>query len=502
MILEIILIFIGFILWMCSDYIFHDPLKNFSKTSIPLLKNSFNIVRMSPVEIFQFVRNGAIKYQKSYQHSFFGCFFVYNIIRAKDAEKILSSSKLLKKGRAYQYLHPFLKTGLLTSEGAKWHQRRRMLTPAFHFNILKEFCEIFREESEKLVQQLKSLTGKEIDIIPISTQFTLNTVCESAMGIKLSDLGNDGKTYRNNIYEIGSLLVSRMTKPWLFNDFAYRLFGSKKILDKVLKPIHEFTQSIISKRRIDFLIKRSINNEQPIQETDDENIYLRSKKKRVAMMDTLLQAQSEGLIDDEGIIEETDTFTFEGHDTTSAGMTFTLLLLAHHQEIQEKIFQEIQEVTDGRDDLTTDDLNKMNYMERALKESLRVYPPVPYISRTFTKDFEHDGALYPKGSFVQIMIYDIHRDPEYFPDPEKFDPDRFLPENCINRHNYAFVAFSAGMRNCIGQRFAMLELKIMLAHVIKNFKVLPVTKREELVFKADLVLRTVDPVRMKFELRK
>ncbi|XP_070494929.1 probable cytochrome P450 4ac3 [Chironomus tepperi] len=501
MILEIILIFIAFIVWLCSDYLFHDPLKNYSKTSIPLLKNSFNLVRMNPVELFQFVRNCANKYQKSYQHSFFGAFFVYNVIRAKDAEKILGSSKLLKKGRAYQYLHSFLKTGLLTSEGTKWHQRRRMLTPAFHFNILKEFCEIFKEESEKLIQQLKPLSGKEIDIIPISTQFTLNTVCESAMGIKLSDLGNDGKIYRNNIYEIGSLLVSRMTKPWLFSDFAYSLFGTKKRLDEILKPIHEFTQSIINKRRIDFLTKRNTIEEESKPEDENENIYLRSKKKRAAMMDTLLQAQSEGLIDDEGIIEETDTFTFEGHDTTSAGMTFTLLLLAHNQDVQEKLFQEIQEVTADRDELTMDDLNKMNYMERVLKESLRVYPPVPYISRTITEDFEHDGALYPKGSYVQILIYDIHRDPEYFPDPERFDPDRFLPENCENRHNYAFVGFSAGMRNCIGQRFAMLELKIMLAHVIKNFKVLPVTKREDLVFKADLVLRTVDPVKMKFLLR-
>ena len=212
------------------------------------------------------------------------------------------------------------------------------------------------------------------------------------MGIKLSDLGNDGKIYRNNIYEIGSLLVSRLTKPWLFNDYAYAVFGSKKTLDKVLKPIHEFTQSIINKRRIAFLMRKSTNDCKPKHKDENENIYLRSKKKRAAMMDTLLQAQSEGLIDDEGIIEETDTFTFEGHDTTSAGMTFTLLLLSHHPEIQEKLFQEIQEITDGRDELTMDDFNKMNYMERVLKESLRIYPPVPYISRTITEDFEHGNS--------------------------------------------------------------------------------------------------------------
>jgi cytochrome P450 family 4 len=106
------------------------------------------------------------------------------------------------------------------------------------------------------------------------------------------------------------------------------------------------------------------------------------------MMDTLLQAQMDGLIDDEGIIEETDTFTFEGHDTTSSAMTFTLLLLAHHPEAQEGIFQEIHEVTNERDEITMDDLNKMNYMERVLKESMRLYPPVPFISRSFNEDVQ------------------------------------------------------------------------------------------------------------------
>ena len=95
------------------------------------------------VEIFQLVRTIAKKYQKSYRMTVFGG-TDYFIVRAKDAEKILSSSKHLEKGLIYQLLHPFLKTGLLTSSGEKWHQRRRMLTPAFHFNILREFCEIFK----------------------------------------------------------------------------------------------------------------------------------------------------------------------------------------------------------------------------------------------------------------------------------------------------------------------------------------------------------------------
>jgi cytochrome P450 family 4 len=210
------------------------------------------------------------------------------------------------------------------------------------------------------------------------------------MGIKLSNLGNDGKIYRNNVYEIAKMLIFRAARPWLYVNFIYSLLGYSKKLDEILRPVHKFTQTIIDTRRNEF---NSRKQDAKSDHADDDNIYMGSRKKRSAMMDTLLQAQSEGLIDDEGIIEETDTFTFEGHDTTSAGMTFTMLLLSHHPEVQEKLFEEIQDVTGGRDDLTVDDFNKMNYMERVLKESLRLYPPVPFISRVLTEDFPHGKCL-------------------------------------------------------------------------------------------------------------
>jgi len=211
-------------------------------------------------------------------------------------------------------------------------------------------------------------------------------ISESAMGVKLSELGDDGVIYRENIYVFGKLLVHRIIRPWLHLNFIYALVGYQKILDKVLHSVHSFTRSIINKRKMEFLGK---DQSCEIEAKDEnENIYMGSRKKRAAMLDTLLQAQLEGLIDDEGIIEETDTFTFEGHDTTSAGMTFTLLLLAHHPEVQEKMFREIQEITGERDELTMDDLNRMNYMERVLKESMRLYPPVPFISRCFSEDVQ------------------------------------------------------------------------------------------------------------------
>jgi cytochrome P450 family 4 len=221
------------------------------------------------------------------------------------------------------------------------------------------------------------------------------------------------------------------------------------------------------------------------------------------MLDTLLAAEERGEIDNEGIREEVDTFTFEGHDTTSAGLTFSFLLIALHPTIQTRVFEEIREIVGGRDlaDLEPTDFNEMKYLDRVIKECLRIYPPVPFISRELSEDLMTEKGLVPKGAQIHLHIYDLHRDPEQFPDPEQFDPDRFLPENCEKRHPYAYVPFSAGPRNCIGQKFAMLELKTIMSSVLLKFKLKPITQREDIVFIADLVLRSRNPIKIKFEAR-
>lgn len=195
---------------------------------------------------------------------------------------------------------------------------------------------------------------------------------------------------------------------------------------------------------------------------------------------------------------------FEGHDTTACGLILTLLLLAHHPDIQELMYEEIQQTYEENknEDLQLMHYNSMKYFERVLKESMRLYPPVPFISRSIREKLVIDGMTYEPNTVFHIHIYDIHRDPTYYPDPEKFDPDRFLPENVAKRHPYAYIPFSAGPRNCIGQKYAQMEMKVLLTEIIRKYVILPVTRRKDVKFIADLVLRTQKPVRVQFKLRK
>ncbi|KAF4526741.1 hypothetical protein B566_EDAN015311 [Ephemera danica] len=165
-------------------------------------------------------------------------------------------------------------------------------------------------------------------------------------------------------------------------------------------------------------------------------------------------------------------FTDKGHDTTAMGLSWTLYFLSVHQDVQSRCVEELDEIFSGSDrDVKMADLSKMKYLERVIKESIRLRPPVRNVGRKLHKSIKFDGyEEFPAKTVIAIGIYQVHRNPEIFPDPEKFDPDRFLPENCIGRHPYAYIPFSAGPRNCIGQKFAMLELKSTLSYVLRHFR--------------------------------
>lgn len=171
------------------------------------------------------------------------------------------------------------------------------------------------------------------------------------------------------------------------------------------------------------------------------------------MLDTLLHAEKDGLIDHTGICEEVDTFMFEGFDTTSISLVFCLMNLSLHQDMQERCYQEIVDnVDDDLSGLDIAQLNRLKYLECFLKESLRLYATVPIIMREAVEETTlPNGLVLPAHSYITLHIFDLHRNPKYFENPNDFNPDRFLPENSVGRHPYAFSPFSAGQRNCIGK---------------------------------------------------
>ncbi|XP_072319698.1 cytochrome P450 4V2-like [Eucyclogobius newberryi] len=409
----------------------------------------------------------------------------------ENVESILNNSVNIDKADSYRFLHPWLGTGLLTSTGTKWRQRRKMLTPTFHFHILTDFLEVMNEQAEILVEKLQEKAGKGVfNCFAHVTLCALDIICETAMGKKIYAQSNSESEYVKCVYKMSDIISRRQRMPWFWPDFLYYSIGDGKEHDKMLKVLHSFTYKVIHERA------ENICHIDSDSESD--------KKKRRAFLDMLLKTT-----DDEGnsmshqdIQEEVDTFMFEGHDTTAAAMNWALHLVGSHPEVQRRVHQELDQVfgTSERP-INTEDLKKLRYLECVIKEGLRLYPSVPFFARNICQDTTIRGFKVVKGSTAIIVTYALHRDPRYFPEPEEFRPERFLPENTAGRPTYAYVPFSAGLRNCIGQRFAMMEEKVVLASVLRRFTVEACQEREDLHPVGELILRPEKGILIKLEKR-
>lgn len=382
------------------------------------------------------------------------------------------------------------------SAGKKWHSHRKLLTPAFHFQILENFLQVFNDEAAILTQKLETEAGKTwVDIVPLISACTLDAICQTAMGVQLNTQSGHGKKYLEDINVMSDVFIYRLSRPWLWFDFLFLyLSPTGWRFRQTVKRIHDFTRKVIKD-------KKCVMIEESAEKNDREET---PKPKKKAFLELLLEQHLKDVsFTEEDIREEVDTFMFRGHDTSAMSICWTLYELGRHPEVQEKIFEELDSIYGGdkKKAVSSDDLKLMKYLECTVKESLRLYPSVPFIGRQLNEDLTVNNCTLKPGSSCAVMISILHMDPEQFPQPDIFDPDRFLPENNSERHPYSYIPFSAGPRNCIGQRFALMEMKTILVHILRKFKVTSLDPRDKIEIMLGLILKNAEPIRINFELR-
>ena len=196
-----------------------------------------------------------------------------------------------------------------------------------------------------------------------------------------------------------------------------------------------------------------------------------------------------------------DTFAFAGHDTTAMGLTWIVYLLGRNKDVQKKVYDEVDQIFGGGAPVNRDNLKKLHYMDRCLKEASRLYGSVPFFGRITSQECEIAGFVVPRDMNLMVCTYNVHRNPRIWKNPEKFDPDRFSKENSAGRHPFAHVPFSAGARNCIGQRFAVQEEKALLLLLVKNFDFTSHDAPEDIEMIGEMILRPKAPLNISFKKR-
>ncbi|XP_046655350.1 cytochrome P450 4C1-like [Daphnia pulicaria] len=454
---------------------------------------------MSPEEIFIFVM-GYVHVMRScgpVLRVWAGPFPNFMLFTPEAFETVLSSKKLIDKGTEYGFLHPWLGTGLLTSTGSKWSTRRKMLTPAFHFKILEDFFHVFNEQSQVLIQKLSAISTTEkdgFDIYPFISRCTLDIICETAMGCKIEAQTRIDSEYLQAVLSMCRILNVRTSQPLMRSDILFKLSSHGAQQRRNLKILHGFTDGVIQKKKLE---RKQLNLNKGPTSPGENNDFVPTKK-RLAFLDLLVEASKDGeLLSDSDIREEVDTFMFEGHDTSTAAISWSLHLIGSHPPVMELVNKELERVFGNSNrPVTMNDLNELKYLECCIKEALRLFPSVPIIARNLREDTVIHDYILPANTTVLLVTYYLHRDPKYYPDPELFQPERFFEENSRGRHPYVYVPFSAGPRNCIGQKFAMMEQKVILANIFRNFHLQAKDKRDEIILLNEVVLRPRDGIRV------
>ncbi|GIY91175.1 cytochrome P450 4c3 [Caerostris darwini] len=474
------------------------------------------------------------------QHMSSGVFYFWTGVRPvvfcfspEFFEAILKSPNNLRKSFDYTFLSLWLKDGLVTSEGSKWKQRRRIITSAFHFRILENFVSVFDCQAKYLVKKLQAATreNNSLDIVPYITMCTLDIICETAMGLKIKAQDNNDSIYIKAMHRVAETFVGRIFRPWLWSDWIFFKTKRGQEFREQAAEMDAFTRKVISERKAERLAKFKNNNSIVNKEAD----------KRKAFMDLLLDLHLSDPknFTERDIQEEVDSFMFAGHDTTAVGTSWVLYLLGLHPEVQDRVVEELDRECGDDTPLEEECLKRLKYLECVIKgtkdsitkeilkillnvldyflnlpdgtkmiahkasalmtatvEAQRIYPPAPFIARKLQEDIDVNGLKVPKDTTCMLVIYMLHRNPEAFPDPEVFDPDRFLPENCLKRHPFAYCPFSAGPRSCIGQKFAMLEEKVIITNILRSFKIRSLDARDKLHLSAEMVLRSRQGIRL------
>jgi len=347
------------------------------------------------------------------------------------------------KSPGYRQLKQALGNGLLTNEGESWRRQRRMIQPAFYKTQLEELFKKMAKVAENYCLKLedKSRKTEPLDIakemMSVTADIVMKTLFSTENPASQSQMYQSMNTAQEHI-------MYRTFHPFLI-PFTY-INGKRR---RFLQALNLFDSNVF-----DWIEERRNSANPPVD-----------------LLTMLLQARDAETgepMSDQQMRDEAITIYSAGHETSANGLSWTLYLLTQHPEIVEKIRAEARKVL-GERTPTFEDLKVLQYTRQVLEEGLRLYPPAYAVGRETIGEDEILGQKIPKKAIVLLAIYALHRDPNYWDNPEAFDPSRFEPEKVKERPRLSYLPFGAGPRMCIGNHFAMMEMQLILVMLLRKF---------------------------------
>lgn len=415
------------------------PLYRFLKHSLEILKNPL------PFHHQNFIENGDIfRLKIGFNNVVYFC---------RDAgfleHALIKNQKNYKKSKIQtEDLVKYVGTGLLTAEGDLWKRQRKLIQPGFHKKQLQYLLETI--QSAILTEYDRIEPDKSIDVFPILNDLAFQTVVKS-----LFSSAADNKTINRLQYITEAaqrMLVRELRQPYLI--WWFKLSGTIQKYIDLTQEARDLLKGIVKQRR-------------------------ESEKKENDLLDMLLDARYDdgSAMEEEQLIDEILILFTAGHETTSNALTFTCQLLAQHPEWQDRIYEEAKQLESSGADLMTI-ATQSKVCQQVIEESMRLYPPAYFIDRVNKEEDTFDDLTFEPDSNLLFSVYEIHRHPKLWENPESFKPERFNEGG--RKYSSQYFPFGAGPRKCIGNNFAMFEMVIAVSELTKLYRIHPNFKSIEI----------------------
>jgi cytochrome P450 len=334
--------------------------------------------------------------------------------------------------------------GLITSEGAYWRSQRRMAQPAFHQESIATFGTLMTDAIIAMLRRWKTVadTGRPVEVAGEMTQLTLRIIGKALFGVDLASEADALIEAMTVVVEdLGSLIRTVFDSPYQMSPSRNRR------LERSLEAFDRIVYGIIKNRR---------------QENDETRNLL-------ALFLSGHDGTTGKILNDRQLRDEIVTMLVAGHETTANMLSWAWYLLSENPGVEQRLYEELAGVVGSRLP-TLHDLRKLPYHRMVLQESLRLYPPVWFISRANLAEDKIGEYTIPRNSRIVLSPYAMHRHPAYWENAEQFDPERFTPERSEGRPHYAYFPFAGGHHLCLGNNLAMMEGQLVLAMVGQRYR--------------------------------
>lgn len=391
---------------------------------------------------------------------------IHAVFSAEGAQRVLAteSANFRKDSRVYQVIRESFGDGLLTSQDETYLRQRRLVQPLFTRRQVNRYADAICDEATAMITRWRQQPDGVIDVVDEMVELTLRVVSRVLFG---TDIDAALPVVRRCFPTLSAYIDRRGRSP-LRIPRKWPTPANRRA-HAARRALYQICDEIVARRREDFDRQEDL----------------------VGLLTRAVDSEGARLSADE-IRDQILIFLFAGHETTATTLAYGLHLLSGHPEVEEAAHKEVDQVLAGRLP-TAEDLEALPYLTMVVKETMRLYPAAPLIGRRASADTTIGGYLIPAGSDVSLSPWVTHRHPEYWGQPERFDPLRFTPEREAERPRYAWFPFGGGPRACIGQHLSMLESVLPLAVILQAYRLQPLDPVGPVT--VNITLRPLTPLR-------